>query len=123
LNNQFYLNNGDGTFTGASAPTNEGAIADLNNDGFLDIVNGNSLFLNNGNSNNWIKFNFVGTNSNLNGIGARVELEGAWGTQLREVRSGQTFSDMHSFGNRPGNPKSSNKHCTHNYRSSTCTLW
>ena len=35
--------------------------------------------------------------SNKNGIGARVELYGNWGLQLREVRSGTSFSPMKSL--------------------------
>ena len=38
-----------------------------------------------------------GTDSNLNGIGARVDIFGEWGKQMREVRSGQGFSHMSSL--------------------------
>lgn len=97
LSSSLYLNNGDMTFTGTSAPVTPGAIGDLNEDGFLDIVRGNNLFINDGNDNNWIKINPIGFESNLNGIGARVELYGDWGRQIREVRAGQSFSPMQSL--------------------------
>ena len=97
LNNELYLNNGDLTFTGQSLPFTPGAIGDLNNDGFLDVLTGINLFMNEGNDNNWLKVNTVGVQSNLNGIGARVEIHGEWGIQIREVRSGQSFSPMSSL--------------------------
>ena len=65
---------------------------DLNNDGFLDVQNGNKVYFNTPNANNWIKINLQGVISNRNGIGARVEIYGAWGKQIREIRSGHGFS-------------------------------
>ena len=47
--------------------------------------------------NNWVKINTQGIVSNRNGIGARVEIHGAWGIQVREVRSGESFSPMSSL--------------------------
>lgn len=72
-------------------------IGDLNNDGFLDIQNGTNVLFNNGNSNKWIKISFEGVQSNRNGIGARVELYGAWGKQIRDVQSGTGFQNMSSL--------------------------
>jgi hypothetical protein len=89
-------NNGNMTFSPVSAPT-AGAIGDLNNDGFLDVMNGNNIRFNNGNSNNWIKFNLQGVNSNRQGIGARVEIHGTWGVQIRDVRSGEGFRFMNTI--------------------------
>lgn len=97
LNNALYLNNGDLTFTGQNLPFDDGGIGDFNNDGFLDVSNGSNLWINDGNDNNWIKFNTQGLISNRNGIGCRVELYGAWGKQIREVRAGQSFSPMSSL--------------------------
>jgi len=101
MSKELYLNDGNilgnPTFTGYDLPFDEGAIGDFNNDGFLDVVNDGNLFLNDGNSNNWVKFALEGVESNLNGIGARIELVGDWGSQLREVRSGQGFSHMTSL--------------------------
>lgn len=97
LNRELYLNNGDMTFTGYDLPFNDGGIGDLNNDGFLDVVSGSNLWMNDGNDNNWLKINTLGIVSNRNGIGARVEIYGEWGMQVREVRSGQSFSPMSSL--------------------------
>ncbi|MEZ4984169.1 MAG: FG-GAP-like repeat-containing protein [Saprospiraceae bacterium] len=97
LNNSLYLNNGDLTFTGQDLSFDEGGIGDFNNDGFLDVVNGGNLWINNGNGNNWVKFNTQGLISNRNGIGCRIEIYGAWGRQIREVRAGQSFSPMSSL--------------------------
>jgi hypothetical protein len=97
MSKELYINNGDLTFTGIDLPFDEGAIGDLNNDGFLDVVNDGILWTNNGNSNNWVKIGLEGVQSNYNGIGARVEIYGDWGVQMREVRSGQGFSHMNSL--------------------------
>ncbi len=97
MSSELYLNNGDLTFTGQNLPFDEGAIGDLNNDGFLDVVNDGNLYINDGNLNNWVKFVLEGVESNLNGIGARIEIVGDWGSQIREVRSGQGFSHMTSL--------------------------
>jgi hypothetical protein len=72
-------------------------IGDLNNDGFLDIQNGNSILMNNGNTNKWLKVTLQGTASNRNGIGARVEIYGAWGKQIRDVQSGIGFQNMNTL--------------------------
>lgn len=69
-------------------------IGDLNNDGFLDIQNGTSVLFNNGNSNKWLNINLQGNQSNRNGIGARIEIYGPWGKQIRDVQSGTGFQNM-----------------------------
>ena len=97
LSDELYINNGDLTFTGIDLPFDEGGIGDFNNDGFLDVVNDGDLWINNGNSNNWVKIGLQGVESNWNGIGARIEIYGDWGMQIREVRSGQGFSHMNSL--------------------------
>ena len=96
-NKQVYINNGDLTFTGYLFPFNEGGIGDLNNDGFLDVQFNNTIYYNVPNANNWIKINLKGMLSNSNGIGARIEIYGAWGKQIREIRSGHGFSHMSSL--------------------------
>lgn len=90
-------NLGDGTFSPASTGFGVSAVGDLNNDGFLDFQSGSTLRLNNGNSNNWIKFNLQGVQSNRNGIGARIEIYGPWGKQIRDARSGEGFEYMSSL--------------------------
>lgn len=72
-------------------------IGDLNNDGFLDIQNGNSILMNNGNTNKWLKVTLQGTVSNRNGIGARIEIYGTWGKQIRDVQSGVGFQNMNTL--------------------------
>lgn len=91
---ELYINNGDLTFTGYDLPFSEGAIGDLNNDGFLDVQMNNKIYFNTPNENNWTKISLKGMQSNSNGIGARVEIYGTWGKQIREIRSGQGFSHM-----------------------------
>jgi hypothetical protein len=72
-------------------------LGDLNNDGFVDIMNGNNLRINQGNLNNWIKIGLNGITSNKQGIGARVEIYGSWGKQIRDIRSGDGFRYMNSL--------------------------
>ncbi|BAO75477.1 FG-GAP-like repeat-containing protein [Winogradskyella sp. PG-2] len=97
-NGDVLFNNGDFTFTNYSSnmPPN-GAIGDTNSDGFLDVFRFGNIYVNNTNSNNWIKINTVGTDSNINGIGARVEIMTTAGKQIRDVRSGEGFEFMSSL--------------------------
>ena len=90
-------NNGDMTFTQFVAGPGSGGIGDLNNDGFLDVQNNNVSWINSGNENHWVRINTLGTVSNSNGIGARIEIVTASGTQIREVRSGDGFRYMSSL--------------------------
>ncbi len=113
----YYLfkNNGDKTFTSIDAfpfatPVLQScAVGDLNNDGFLDVLAGfangynfpstraDRLFTNDGNDNNWVKVRLTGTSSNIDGIGARLELYGPLGMQVREVRAGEGYGIVNSF--------------------------
>ena len=96
-NGKIMFNNGNFTFSPVTYAFTSGAIGDLNNDGFLDIQNGNTVYFNSGNSNNWIKINLQGIQSNRNGIGARVEIYGSWGKQIRDIRSGEGFRFMNTL--------------------------
>ena len=91
---QLYLNNGNMTFTGYAMPFSKGGIGDLNNDGFLDVQYSNKVYYNVPNANNWLTVNLTGIQSNINGIGARLELYGAWGKMIREIKSGNGFSQQ-----------------------------
>jgi PKD repeat protein len=93
-NGRILINNGDNTFTVQNVIPNVGAVGDLNNDGFIDIQNGTTVYYNQPNANNWFKLNLKGIQSNSNGIGARIELYGAWGKQIRDVQSGIGFRHM-----------------------------
>ena len=88
------FNNGNGTFTPQAYSMSMGAVGDLNNDGFLDIQNGNTIYYNDGNNRNWLTVTLKGTTSNKNGIGARVEIYGPWGKQIRDIRAGVGFRYM-----------------------------
>lgn len=91
---------GDGNFHFTPNPNmynisaNDRPVGDLNNDGFLDIQNGGSVLFNNGNTNKWLAVNLQGIQSNRNGIGARIEIYGTWGKQIRDVQSGTGFQNM-----------------------------
>jgi hypothetical protein len=103
------LNDGDGTFTlydnlFGAYPVNSYALGDLNNDGAMDIFHSaggyggwgsedseDRVYLNDGNSNNWIKVDLTGVESNINGIGARISIYGPWGVQIREVKAGESY--------------------------------
>lgn len=111
-----YHNNGDGTYTsvsgvfgGAMTSFLSFATGDLNHDGFIDLeasygnvynsptTTDDVLWLNNKNSNHFITFNLKGTVSNQNAIGAKVTITGSFGTQVREVRAGETYGTSNSM--------------------------
>jgi hypothetical protein len=108
-----FRNNGDKTFTEISNPFNGqiGTLAagDLNNDGFIDIyaayacgINNpcgqpDKMFINEGNDNHYFGVRLKGVQSNRMGVGARIEIHGAWGVQIREVRSGESYGIMNSL--------------------------
>lgn len=104
--NFLYQNNGDGTFTRiledplVQDKGNPAGIAwaDADSDGDLDVLltdsdtkvgGGNDFFLNAGNDNNWINVRLVGSDSNADGIGAKIAIKTTTGgkplRQLREV--------------------------------------
>ncbi len=112
----YYKGNGDGTFTPVQGlfPSTKAmhsfAFGDLNRDGFEDVYanygsgyvdgsNGNPdrLWLNTPNGNHFLRVRLQGTTSNRDAIGARVTITGPWGTQIREVRSGESYGLVNSF--------------------------
>ncbi|MCB9273749.1 MAG: VCBS repeat-containing protein [Lewinellaceae bacterium] len=112
---QFFHNNGDKTFTEITGLFDNNwmesyAIGDLNHDGYLDIYGGYAqvyttpssiddvLWLNDAASgNNFFAVSLIGEQSNRNGIGARIEIYGGWGMQVREVRAGESYGIMNTL--------------------------
>ncbi|MCF6349537.1 MAG: FG-GAP-like repeat-containing protein [Flavobacteriaceae bacterium] len=90
-------NNGDMTFTQIANDVGQGAVGDVDNDGFLDVFTDGVVKVNDGTVGNWLKVNAVGVESNIDGIGARVEITSALGTQIRDIRSGIGFQYMSSL--------------------------
>ena len=101
-NGNILFGNGDMTFTVYTNQLSNGSFGDLDNDGFIDAFNGSTFYRNEGNGNNWIKITTVGTDSNINGIGARIEVHTASGIQIRDVRSGEGFRYMSSLNTHVG---------------------
>ncbi len=97
-NGNILFGNGDLTFTINEnlISGSNGSFGDLNNDGFIDAFSNGTIYMNNGNTNNWISICTVGSEgfSNVNGIGARVEIHTPSGVQIRDVRSGEGFRYM-----------------------------
>lgn len=94
--NKIMFNKGNGIFEPVNyiGGISVGAVGDLNRDGFLDILNGSTIKYAIPNGNKWFAMSLKGIESNSNGIGARVEIYGAWGKQIRDVRSGEGFQFM-----------------------------
>jgi len=111
----YFHNNGDLTFTPMDAfPANDNmhsfAIGDVNRDGQLDLYasygngynspdnsNPDRLWTNDGNNNHWIAFDLQGIASNMDAVGTKVTITGDFGTQVREVRSGESYGITNSF--------------------------
>ena len=72
------------------------AVADFDNDGNLDVAISNVgqapiLLKNQGAGGNWITLKATGTKSNRFGLGARVTVETADGTQVREINGVSSY--------------------------------
>jgi hypothetical protein len=112
---RYFHNNGNGTFTEmsmfpATDTMHSFAFGDVNRDGFMDVYasygngynspdNGNPdrLWLNDGNTNHWIAFDLQGIVSNKDAVGAKVTITGPFGTQIREVRAGESYGITNTF--------------------------
>ena len=102
-----YRNNGNGTFSDISASAGPAfkarasgrglAIGDLWNDGRVSAVVSNmndkvALLVNDAKpTNHWMAFRTVGTKSNRDGIGARIEVRAGQRRFIDEVRSGSSY--------------------------------
>ena len=103
---RFFHNRGDGTFQemGALAAVNNEkdgrgiGVIDIDNDGRLDIVQTNAnqppIVYHNVSENvgNWVELKLIGTKSNRDGIGARVQLQAGGLTQIRELDGGNGYA-------------------------------
>ncbi|HIO15556.1 MAG TPA: T9SS type A sorting domain-containing protein [Flavobacteriales bacterium] len=113
---RYFHNNGDKTFTevGGVFPGEDTmhslALGDVNRDGTIDLYAsyGDSyvspdndyediLWVNDGNDNNWITFELEGFQSNVDAVGASVVITGDFGTQIREIRAGESYGITCSF--------------------------
>lgn len=97
--NRIMFGKGDLTFELSNYPNmSVGAVGDLNSDGFLDILRptsgGTVVSYAIPNGNKWAAITLKGIQSNIQGIGARVEIYGSWGKQIRDIRSGEGFGYM-----------------------------
>jgi hypothetical protein len=91
------LNNGNMVFSPSNVGFGVGPMGDYNNDGFIDVANGGSLHMGVPNGNSYITCNMRGTESNTNGLGARITVYTPSGQQIRDVRSGEGFRYLHSL--------------------------
>jgi len=88
------------------------ATGDLDHDGYIDFYADyhdstvadplkDALFINQGSGKNFIKVKLIGETPNSFGIGARLHLihnlSGGLGTQVREIRSGESYGIVCSF--------------------------
>ena len=105
---QMFQNSGDGTYIDVSETAGAyftevlvgraAATADYDNDGDTDIVimnsNQRAVLLRNdgGNQKNWLGIKLIGTQSNRDGIGAKVTVSTADMTQIREIKSGSSYA-------------------------------
>lgn len=110
---QLFLNTGEETFVDASEQSGEyfsikqvgrgAAFGDYDNDGDTDIfvvnLNQEGILLRNegGNKHNWLMIKTVGTKSNRDGIGARVEVVTPSHSQMKEVQAGSSYLSGHDL--------------------------
>jgi len=97
LGSTIMISNGDMTFTAGTGPFYPSPFGDLDNDGYMDFYSGSNIYYNDLDTNNYLKVVTIGTESNKNGIGARVTVTSALGQQIRDVRSGQGFRNMQTL--------------------------
>ena len=113
---QMFINNGNGTFTAdINGFVNQSnwmlscAVGDLDRDGYLDVVGtyGNlynypnsksdKVWINQDSGMHYLRISLADSAHNYRSIGAKISIVGPWGTQLREVRSGEGYGIMNSY--------------------------
>ncbi len=113
---RIFHNNHNNTFTRIDNLFNTNdmlsfATGDLNHDGKIDLYTSYGGVYNNpsssindvlwmnstNNGNHFITFDLQGTVSNRDALGAKVEVYGAWGKQVREVRAGESYGTTNTF--------------------------
>lgn len=111
LQNQFYINDQDGTFhlgivevgiVGDIDATYTCAMGDYNKDGYFDYATNNvsptpsSLWMNDGGENNWLSVSVEGTLSNKNGIGTWITCHSGTNDYLRYTFCGENHMGQNS---------------------------
>ena len=112
-----WRNGQDGTWTDLSATlpydfrhdySSGVAAGDFDADGFEDLVvmltylpplanSGQPVLMRNaGNGNRWLKVRAIGTASNRDGVGARVQVSAGGVVQTQEIQAGSSLNSMHS---------------------------
>ena len=122
---EYYNNNQNKTFKNNFNPfekyyfANSLATGDLNFDGHLDLYAsypnlitgpstlGDKFWINQTTENGTIEVYLHAINSNPDGIGTLLKLYGTWGTQMIEVRAGESYGIMNSLTQRFGLGKES----------------
>lgn len=105
--NSLFHNEGNGKFAEMTASAGKGfsvphlgrgvAFADFDNDGFVDILVANNgdppLLLHNsgGSGNHFVNLQLVGTKTNRDALGARIQLKAGELSQIREIAGGGSY--------------------------------
>ena len=88
---RLFLNSGEGIFVDrtfqADLPGMR-TLADFDGDGFIDVCDDGGMFRNRGNDNHFLRVELVGTQSNRDGIGARLIARAGDLVQMRELSPG-----------------------------------